>query len=272
MRREILLLLCVAIFPLMLANIGDAAIDPETIAGIWLFDEGSGEVAHDSSDNRNHGKLENAPKWVPGKFGQALEFAFALVPGKGRVGAYVEVPHSQSLKITKEITVTAWIRTSKTGEQAIVGKDNDVAGERCWNLESRHMGAAGPEGALGFAIFPADITAFGEAPLFTGEWIFAAAVYDGREIRVYVNGVLDGAQAMTGNMGSFEEPVKIGVKDETNGLHRFFWGTIDEVAIFNEALTENDLKTIMSRGLRLILAVSSSEKLAITWGETKTPG
>jgi hypothetical protein len=46
-----------------------ADIDPNSIVGIWLFDEGTGEMAKDSWVNGYHGKL-NGPVWVDGLFGK----------------------------------------------------------------------------------------------------------------------------------------------------------------------------------------------------------
>ena len=51
-----------------------ALIDENSIAGIWLLDDGTGKVAVDSSENGNDGELIGDPKWVAGKFGKALEF------------------------------------------------------------------------------------------------------------------------------------------------------------------------------------------------------
>ena len=52
----------------------DAEIDPKTAVGVWLFNETTGDTAHDSSENGNDGILKSEPKWVPdGKFGNALE-------------------------------------------------------------------------------------------------------------------------------------------------------------------------------------------------------
>ncbi len=70
-------------FSLMLAT-SDAAIDPDNVVGVWLFDEGSGEVATDASENGLDGTLHGNPKWVNGKFGKALELDGSA--------AYVEVP------------------------------------------------------------------------------------------------------------------------------------------------------------------------------------
>ena len=46
----------------------------ECSVAMWLFDEGTGKVAKDSSGNGNDGVLKNAPQWVVGKVGQALKF------------------------------------------------------------------------------------------------------------------------------------------------------------------------------------------------------
>jgi hypothetical protein len=49
------------------------AVDPDAIVGVWLFDEGEGEVIRDSSGNGNDGNVAQS-KWVDGKFGDAVEF------------------------------------------------------------------------------------------------------------------------------------------------------------------------------------------------------
>ena len=50
---------------------------------------------------------------------------------------------------------------------------------------------------------------------------------------------------------------------------RYTKGIIDDVALFSVALTEKDLKGIMSKGLQTALSVSNNQKLAITWGTIK---
>ena len=60
---------------LVFASISTAEFDLETVVGMWLFDEGKGNTAADSSENGNDGKFENDPKWTKdGKFGSGLEF------------------------------------------------------------------------------------------------------------------------------------------------------------------------------------------------------
>lgn len=81
-------------------------IDPDTVVGMWLFEEGDGDVAKDSSDAENDGTIAGPKKWQDGKFGKALEF-----DGKG---VYVEVQANDSI-ILEELTIVAWanLRPSK---------------------------------------------------------------------------------------------------------------------------------------------------------------
>jgi len=76
------------VISLMLAFQSSAKIDNETIVGMWLFDEDTGDTVKDSSGNKNDGKFKKGPKRVAGKFGLACELDGT---------SYVEVPFSPSL-------------------------------------------------------------------------------------------------------------------------------------------------------------------------------
>ena len=92
----------------------DAKIDPKSAAGAWLFDESSGKVAKDSSENGYDGELMGNPKWVDGKFGKALDLNGST--------DYVEVESQPGLDITGDITVTAWIKKRPAGRGTIISK------------------------------------------------------------------------------------------------------------------------------------------------------
>jgi hypothetical protein len=63
------------------------------------FDEGKGGVVIDSSDYGNNGIVHN-PKWITGKFGSALQF--------NGVDSYAQIPSSQSLDLTGDLTIELW--------------------------------------------------------------------------------------------------------------------------------------------------------------------
>ena len=62
-----------------------------------------------------------------------------------------------------------------------------------------------------------------------------------------------------------DNPVWIG----NDGYQQHFNGLIDEVAIFNVALTVDEIKRIIKQGLSEVLAVSPRGKIALTWGRIK---
>jgi hypothetical protein len=72
------------------------------LAGYWKFDEGSGTVASDSSNNGNTGTLVNGPQWVDGIRGNALTF--------DGVDDYVDVLDSNNLDVSQSITIEAWVK------------------------------------------------------------------------------------------------------------------------------------------------------------------
>jgi len=94
-----LLYVSVIVISLMFTSQSFAKIDPKTIGGMWLFDEGQGDIAKDSSGNGNNGKLKNGPKWVKGKFDEALSF------GGPNSNNCVLAPDSKSLSMTKNMTL-----------------------------------------------------------------------------------------------------------------------------------------------------------------------
>ena len=92
---------------------GYAKLDPKNAVGIWLFDEGNGDTAKDSSGNGNDGTLEG-PKWVDGKFGKALEFNGA--------SDYVDTGNNPitDLNGTKIFSISAWVkRATKTSKMLV---------------------------------------------------------------------------------------------------------------------------------------------------------
>ncbi|MCY3551955.1 MAG: hypothetical protein OXH39_15950, partial [Candidatus Poribacteria bacterium] len=104
-----------------------AEIDPKNITGMWLFDEGKGGTAADSSENGNDGEIHGA-KWVDGKFGKALEF--------DGVSNWVEVPHSNTVgfKAGVSFTITCYFKGSKVGGSLVGENYEDTSQATPWYL------------------------------------------------------------------------------------------------------------------------------------------
>jgi hypothetical protein len=83
-----------------------------------------------------------------------------------------------------------------------------------------------------------------------GVWYHVALVYDGASLKGFVNGALDGKQTVSGKLQATDNSLKIGSYAPVNGTMSkcFFAGEIDEVALFDRALSAAEIKTIYKAG------------------------
>jgi hypothetical protein len=237
-----------------------AKIDPKTIAGLWLFDENKGDTAADSSGNKNDGTLKNGPKWVDGKFGKALDF--------DGVDDYVDCGVDASPNsITDAITIVAWVYPRlESNYEYIVSNDRDCCGQ--------YKGYSLSLGYTGFQIWDTNSAAhmvnLASKPSLKS-WCHLAGTFDGKLLNIYLDGKLSKSTAFAGKIGTPSSyALAIGGLGMNPGAYRIN-GIIDEVAIFNVALAEGDIQTIMNKGLKesSSFAVDLSGKLASTWASIK---
>lgn len=239
---------------------GLAAIDIDSLEGLWLFEEGQGETAADSSGNGHDATLVGNIKWVEGKFGKGLEF-----------NGTSDVLNTDYKSDDQNAAWTAmcWVELSgpapHTMHRLLVGRSNGVP-----QLWVANIGKAQAQHKTG--------NGFQECPGTTDipeEWTHIAGTFDGNTIRVYVNGVEESSLKPEGVIVTNAWPLQIGGFDETlaGGGWSGCWtnGIIDEIALFNTALTADDIKTIMENGIGVaILAVSPAGRLIDTWGHIKS--
>lgn len=233
-----------------------ADIKPDTIVGIWLLDEGKGETVNDSSGNGHNGKFVGKIGWTDGKFGKALEF-----PGVG--GNRVEIPHDNSLTLS-EWTITAWAKQKPTGAWAIVLVKDPGNGLQNYSLDMNEQGRVFSEVTSGGKWSNCGST----TTVYDEKWHFLAASYDGKTLRVYVDGKQEGEQPFA-KPDTNTAPVAIGDRmDSSQPIN----GIIDDVGLFSVALSEKDINDIMKKGLGTatgVAAIDSVGKLASTWGMVK---
>jgi hypothetical protein len=239
-RKEYVLVVAVLLVQTALGAAFDPNTDP-SLMGYWSFNEGSGTVAADRSGHGNDGQLMNGPTWVAGKIAGALKF--------DGVDDYVLVPHNASLLPTgNEVTVSVWINAERhTGPnnatwQGILSKGDNP---RLYSLYTEASGAlhfsTGPSGAF------VGTLSTGQVPLH--EWVHVVAMVSGGQHVYYINGQPAGTSGSGATLpAGGTSPLNIGrTPDEPD---REFLGMIDDVRLYNRALTAEEIKKLIPPKLR----------------------
>ncbi len=216
------------------------------------FDDGSRNIAEDSSGFGNDCLLKGNPQWIEGKFGKALELDGAT---------WGEVPDSDSLDLTAAMTIEAWVKLYEGGEgtQSVVEKGSGwIEGE--YNLAALYADGT----LLQIRDLPDECNDDNVgSSIKDQEWHFLAGVWDGAAIKLYIDGNLDSEMPCVGTLLTNDEPLFIGARA---GTARFIVGALDELSIYNYALSEAELARDMEAP---VTAVKPGGKLASTWGGIK---
>ncbi|MCP4607982.1 MAG: LamG domain-containing protein [Planctomycetes bacterium] len=220
----------VLLLGLVLSSVVKAS-DPD-LAAHWKFDDGFGDVAFDISGNGNDGTIHGATWVEEGKINSALSFDR---------GDFVEVPHSESLSITKEITVMAWSNCTDVSENpTVVGKGS---GDPTVHFELSLQGG----GIYWQFKYTDSWVECIMSPLPTlGEWHHIAGTFDGETgtFKFYLDGELGvELESSRKDLPENELPVTIGKRINPEG--RFMRGMIDDVRIYSRALTADEIQVIM---------------------------
>jgi hypothetical protein len=242
----------------ILANSGYARIDPEAAIGIWLFDEGKGNIAEDSSGNGHDGTIMGAPGWSEGKFGDAMEFAG---------GESIAVPDHESLNFgTDSFSVVMWFNFSAPQDWNRLVRERDPnpwgSGNYGWEIQTEglqiHWSLDDAKGNHQRATYP---------NVGDGEWHHTAMVVD-REKTLLI-AYMDGGNERTVNIANIESVT--GTLPVTFGGG--YAGAIDDVGIFKGVLSQDDIVDIMNLGLSEALkagaAASPLARCTTTWAWVK---
>ena len=179
--QSILSWMLVIIVSLTFIRFVDADLNPEALkamVGVWLFDEGSGNTATDTSGNGREGEIKG-PKWARGKYNGALEF-----DGKDDI---VEIPHDKAFELA-EYTIVAWAQPVSNGAwRTVVGK------EPAETPRSFGIYITGNTNVLGVNFTQANQWkgTEGKITFVDGTWYHVAARYDGTTLRGYLNGQME---------------------------------------------------------------------------------
>ena len=235
-----------------------AAVDSdENLILYFSFDEVDGKTVIDHSNYGNNGNIIGDPQLTDGKFGKALKF-------NGETD-WIEVPHDDILTVETGVTVMAWINAERH-----MGPNN----QRWQGILSK---GNSPRSYSFYTESPSEclhLSSGGSGSVCTGKielnkWAHVVGQVDDGVHRYWLNG------ESVGEFGG-KNPLP-GLADTSNVLvgrtpegNRQFLGLIDEVRIWNRALSEEEVIREMNIGVERGTSVDPLDKVATTWGALKT--
>lgn len=200
------------------------------LVAAYSFDENGGTVAHDSTGNHN-AKIEGA-SWTTGRFGSALKFNAA---SKNQL----TIPDTEDLRLNN-FTLEAWVDPEESRELAPIISKTEPGGYG-YALYAGGEGAAGqPEGLITHQEW-VESYVWSPEKLGLNNWSDVALTNDGHHLDLYVNGALV-MERPSVSVQAGKGPLTIG-GDEPFAGGGFFDGKLDELRVYNRALTASEVKT-----------------------------
>jgi hypothetical protein len=202
--------------------------------GYWHFDEGIGTIAYDSSGQGNNGAIYGAT-WTSGKCGKALSF--------DGIEDYVDVADSPNLNPSSAVTVEALVNLdSLDRHQKILLKGTGEGVTWSYNM------GIGTQNKAYFGVYLSTYQnyVYSKTTLEAGKWYHIVGAFDGstRDVRIYVNGVLEGSIVGDGTTILVSSPrsLQIGAMYRYTTPEMFLDGIIDEVRILNRYLSAEEIE------------------------------
>jgi hypothetical protein len=264
--KKIFLLSCSILFALIFSGkTAEAATLSKPVSnlgmvGYWSFNEGTSTKATDFSGNSNTGTLNNmafpstaTSGWNPGKRGNGLVF--------DGTDDYVNVPDSTSLNISGTVSISAWVKAPNSNQNlCFVSKRVSSSPFTMYSLCVSGADSFGNSSGKKIYFLMMESNSgnyrgsYTTADVVDGNWHHIVAVSDasGASLTIYVDGV---SVALTNDHsgGSWpntnnSQPLTIGFNNGSG----YFNGPIDEVRIYNRALTASEVRLLYGAGSRII--------------------
>jgi len=216
--------------------------EDQVLNGLVMYYEMDSDTATliDQSDNKLHATVTNSPSLVSGVYGNATSFTGT---------EYLAVGNDSAFELSSQISISAWVKFDDLNQTWLGIVSFAQSGGYAiwqggawasWQSEINFL----LDNGVGYmrASFPlSDLT--------EGNWYYIVGTYDGAEMNIYLNGELKNQQTVSGSIDapSAGSSLYIGAElQASNGVDKFFLGDIDQVRIYDRALTIGEIRTLYS--------------------------
>jgi hypothetical protein len=202
-------------------------IDPGTVnlVASYSFENN----VQDGSGHGLDGTIRGNPAFVEGIAGMGLSF--------DGINDSVDMGNNAAFDITDQITLSAWVNPNDAGN----GQHNPYVSKGDQTYAIKHANS----NTIEFFIyddgwFTANVSVDSS---FNGDWHHVLGTYDGNELKTYVDGVLGAAVAHQGSIDI--QTHNLTIAQNSQETDRYYDGVIDEVKIYDRALTPSEIRFLV---------------------------
>lgn len=228
----------------------DASVVREGLISYWTLDKDT--IKKEAKDilEKNNARVVGNPKVVAGKIKEALYFT---------LNDYLEVQSNDELNLVKNFTIDTWVKgdnkPDNSGAKISQWFSKGDNYQLNWDHDNDTYQSVATRMTGGWLIV-AQI----QEPLQAQEWYHIAGTWNGRSLKIYLNGNLSKVRNWSGSSEINNSPLIIGGPS--------FTGTIDEVKLYNRALNDEEI-AINFRDTNQQMAVTRESKYTLLWGKLK---
>jgi hypothetical protein len=232
------------------------------LVAAYSFNEGSGTVLNDLSGNGNNGMIYGATWTTKGKYGSALSF--------NGTNSYVDLGNPASLQLTGSMTLSAWVYIvgNPPDDGQIIAKSDSTGG---WQLKTSPDTGVRTFGLMVSSNSSTPVQRYSSLKPATKTWYHVAGVYDAnaRTMSLYVNGnLVNGTLWGTIPASQFNNSAQNVTIGKREGGY-YFNGSIDELRVYNRALSQSEIKTDMGRA---VTAAASTISMMVSGEQMSVAG
>ncbi|MHC4526296.1 MAG: HEAT repeat domain-containing protein [Planctomycetota bacterium] len=208
----------------------------------YSFNKDKDRKVTDLSGQGNHGRLSSGTYIADGKIGRAMYF--------NGDGDYIDIGDDSSIQ-SDVFTITAWIETSDT---SLKFKDRPILSF----ADHSYVVSVRPDGGVLYEVSRQKVGGAGTTDVRTAQWVFVAVTRDSNnEGSIYVNGRLENTFTCDAT-SRFTYSGKIG---GDYAHHEYFHGSIDEVRIYNRALSTSQIEDLYNTTNRPDTGAATAEDI-----------
>ena len=264
----------------MLLPVLSIAQSPRNLVAYWRFNGDYKDATGNGHDGRKKGNVKFVKSKAPvPDAGEAVQFAM-------QAGNAVVIRNSDDYRLTDELSLMAWVNPDDAAPtQFCCGVPYDAGGnwDNPWvghqiGVRNNQMAtwltldgkAPAPGGRQGGGPDGDDADwEFDAGQVIAGEWNHIAFIFTGNAAISYVNGEeVANHRDRKGKIGFDGKPNFVIGERSVSAPGEPFGGLIDEVALFDVALTRTQLRNFMNNSIKL--SVAPGGKSTTTWGKIKS--